>query len=72
RAQIPGLGGPRRLDRHAGAVLVNLILFSLLAALTFAVATLDISLVDYYLIAKGEIRVADLYREDGAYQFHGG
>jgi len=53
-------------------VLVNLILFSLLAALTFAVATLDISLVDYYLIAKGEIRVADLYREDGAYQFHGG
>ena len=33
---------------------------------------LDIILVDYYLIAKGEIRVADLYREDGAYQFHGG
>ena len=53
-------------------MLVNLILFSLLAALTFAVATLDISLVDYSLIAKGEIRVADLSREDGAYQFHGG
>jgi NCS1 family nucleobase:cation symporter-1 len=33
---------------------------------------LGIIVVDYYLIAKGEIKVADLYREDGAYQFHRG
>ncbi len=33
---------------------------------------LGIILVDYYLIAKGQIQVADLYREDGAYQYHRG
>lgn len=33
---------------------------------------LGIILVDYYLIAKGQINVEDLYREEGVYQYRGG
>jgi NCS1 family nucleobase:cation symporter-1 len=29
-------------------------------------------MVDYYLIAKGEVNVADLYRENGQYRYQGG
>jgi NCS1 family nucleobase:cation symporter-1 len=33
---------------------------------------LGIILVDYYLIAKGEVNVEALYREDGEYRYQGG
>ena len=33
---------------------------------------LGIILVDYYLIARGEVNVAALYQEDGEYRYQGG
>ncbi len=33
---------------------------------------LGVILVDFYLIAKGRVNVAQLYQENGAYRFHGG